>query len=291
MDIDNESLLTIRKLQQAEVTESEIYRRIARFVKKESEKKVLMRIADEEDGHAHIWHKYTNVNMQPEKKKVRHYALLARVFGYTFAIKLMENGERGAQKAYESLSDKVPEARRILNDEISHENELIAMLDEERLKYVGSMVLGLSDALVELTGTLAGLTFALQDTRLVALSGLITGVSATLSMASSEYLSAKSEGRSDAFKSCSYTGIAYCITVALMVLPYLLLPSANYALALIIMLAIVVAEIALFSYYLSVARDQSFKNRFREMAGISLGVAVLAFVIGLAAKHFLGVDI
>lgn len=291
MALDGESLAIISKMQQNETTEAQIYRAIAKFVKNEDDRKTLLHIADEEDAHAHIWHGYTNTSFKPEKKRVRHYALIARVFGYTFAIKLMENGEKGAQEAYDKLSKNVPEAGQIYLDEQRHESELIELLDEERLKYVGSMVLGLSDALVELTGTLAGLTFALQNTRLVALSGLITGVSATLSMASSEYLSAKSEGRTDAFKSCAYTGVAYCITVALMVLPYLLLPAGSYALALFIMLAIVVSEIALFSYYISVTKSLSFKSRFAEMAGISLGVAVLAFIIGLIAKRFLGVDI
>ena len=84
------------------------------------------------------------------------------------------------------------------------------------------MVLGLNDALVELTGSLAGFTFAMQNTRLIALSGLIIGISATFSMASSEFLAARSEGRSDAFKSCTYTGIAYLVTVVLLILPYLL---------------------------------------------------------------------
>ena len=36
--------------------------------------------------------------------------------------------------------------------------------------YYGSIVLGISDALIEMTGVLAGLTFALKDMKLVALS-------------------------------------------------------------------------------------------------------------------------
>ena len=291
MAISEKVLKQIEVMQQGEVTEAAVYRAIARFVKKDSDRQTLLRIADEEDGHGRIWQKYTGREMQPEKKKVRFFAFIARVLGYTFAIKRMENGESHAQDVYEELIREVPEAQKVMEDEKSHEDALIALLDEERLKYVGSMVLGLSDALVELTGTLAGLTFALQNTRLVALSGLITGVSATLSMASSEYLSAKSEGRTDALKSCSYTGIAYCITVALMVLPYLLLPAGMYAAALAIMLTVVVAEIAAFSYYISVTQEMNFKSRFVEMAGISLGVAVLAFVIGLLAKEFLGLDV
>lgn len=291
LTLSKEITALVLRQQRNEVTESLIYRRIAKSVKKDEDKVTLLRIADEEEAHAAIWRGYTGEDCAPDMGRVRLYAFLARVLGYTFAIKRMENGEKGAQNVYSRLAAEIPEAESIMHDEEAHEQALIALLDEERLKYVGSMVLGLSDALVELTGTLAGLTFALQNTKLVALSGLITGVSATLSMASSEYLSAKSEGRTDALKSCSYTGVAYCITVALMVLPYLLLPTESYALALAVMLAVVVAEIALFSYYVSVTQDRPFGARFGEMAGISLGVAVLAFLIGLAAKALLGLDV
>ena len=164
-------------------------------------------------------------------------------------------------------------------------------MDEERLQYVGSMVLGLNDALVELTGTLAGLSFALQNNRLVALSGLITGISATLSMASSEYLSARSEGDANALKSSLYTGIMYLFAVALLVLPYLVLPWDKYVPALISMLLIVVIIIFAFTYYISVAKDLPFKKRFLEMAIISLSVATLSFVVGVLVKKFLGIDI
>ena len=175
--------------------------------------------------------------------------------------------------------------------EEEHEAALLAMLDEERLQYVGSMVLGLNDALVELTGSLAGFTFAMQDTRLIALSGLIIGISATFSMASSEFLAARSEGRSDALKSCSYTGIAYLLTVIALIAPYLIFPTTQFIPALICMLAVVILIIAGFTYYTSVAQDQPFKNRFLEMALISISVAVVSFIVGILAKKFLGVDL
>ena len=57
------------------------------------------------------------------------------------------------------------------------------------------------------------------------------------------------------------------------------------------MLVIVVLIIALFNYYISVAKDLKFKSRFLEMACISLGVAALSFVVGLLVKNVLGVDI
>ena len=203
----------------------------------------------------------------------------------------MENGEEAAQDEYKHLAEEVPESLNIREQEVEHEKALLDMLDEERLQYVGSMVLGLNDALVELTGSLAGFTFAMQNTRLIALSGLIIGISATFSMASSEFLAARSEGRSDALKSCSYTGIAYLFTVIALIAPYLIFPNSQYILALVCMLVVVVLIIAGFTYYTSVAQEEPFKSRFLEMALISVGVAVMSFFVGILAKHFLGVDI
>ena len=157
--------------------------------------------------------------------------------------------------------------------------------------YIGFNLLGLNDALVELTGSLAGFTFAMQNTRLIALSGLILGISATLSMASSEFLAAKSEGRDDAFKSCCYTGTAYLVTVALLILPYLLLGNEQYITALFLMIATVILIIAGFTYYISVAKGEKFRPRFLEMSLISIGVAIISFGVGILAKNILGVDL
>ena len=289
--ISQAALAAIRKMQQGELTESVIYEEIARFAKGEENKETLRRLAREERAHYEIWKSYTGEEMKPEKGKVFKFAFIARIFGFTFAVKLMERGEARAQVEYEALMEEVPESMTIRQEEEEHENALLAMLDEESLQYVGSMVLGLNDALVELTGSLAGFTFAMQNTRLIALSGLIIGISATFSMASSEFLAARSEGRSDALKSCTYTGIAYLITVVLLIAPYLIFGTAQYIPALICMLAVVIAIIAGFTYYTSVAQDQPFKSRFVEMAGISVSVAVISFVVGVLAKQFLGVDL
>ena len=285
------AMAIIRKMQQSELTESVIYEKIAQYAKGEENKQTLLRLAREEKAHYEVWKRYTGVEMYPEKGKVRRYVWLARIFGFTFAVKLMEKGEGNAQEEYELLASEVEESVIIRQQEEEHENALLAMLDEESLQYVGSMVLGLNDALVELTGSLAGFALAMQNNRLIALSGLIVGISATFSMASSEFLAARSEGRSDALKSCSYTGTAYLVTVILLILPYLLLGSSQYILALILMLGIVVLIIAGFTYYTSVALDQPFKSRFTEMASISIGVAVLSFFVGILAKRFLGVDL
>ena len=164
------------------------------------------------------------------------------------------------------------------------------MLDEERLQYAGSVVLGLNDALVELTGALAGLTLALQNEKLIALSGLITGIAASMSMAASEYLSTRSENTDkQPVRAAIYTGIAYIITVALLVMPYLLIQ--NYILDLVIALTTAVIIIAVFNYYISVAKGESFRERFLEMAGLSLGVAAFSFIIGYLIRNWLGINV
>ena len=290
-DLSPAALDIIKKMQQNELTESVIYEKIARFAKGEENKQTLLRLSREEHAHYEIWKKYTGIEMKPEKAKILKYTFLARTLGFTFAVKLMENGESNAQNEYELLAKEVAESTVIRQQEEEHETALLAMLDEERLQYVGSMVLGLNDALVELTGSLAGFAFALQNTRLIALSGLIVGISATFSMASSEFLAARSEGRTDALKSCTYTGVAYLLTVIALIAPYLIFPGTQFVPALLCMLAVVILIIAGFTYYTSVAQDQPFKSRFLEMAIISVSVAVLSFVVGILAKKFLGVDL
>ena len=289
--ISTQAMEIIRKMQQNELTESVIYEKIAAFAKGDENKQTLLRLSREEKAHYEIWKKYSGIEMKPQKAKVLKYTTLARTLGFTFAVKLMERGEENAQTEYALLAQEVPESIQIRRQEEEHEQALLAMLDEEQLQYVGSMVLGLNDALVELTGSLAGFVFALQNNRLIALSGLIVGISATFSMASSEFLSARSEGRTDALKSCTYTGIAYLITVVLLIAPYLILGPTQYIPALICMLAVVVLIIAGFTYYTSVAQDQPFKGRFLEMAIISISVAVLSFIVGILAKKFLGIDL
>ena len=290
-ELSQKAFAIIKRMQQNELIESYIYEEISKFAKGEENKKVLLRLAQEERAHYEIWKQYTGLEMKPEKGKISWYKWMARIMGFTFAIKMMENGESSSQEEYAILTNEVEESVFIRQQEEEHEHALLDMLDEERLQYVGSMVLGLNDALVELTGSLAGFTFALQNTRLTALSGLIIGISATFSMASSEFLAARSEGRDDALKSCTYTGIAYLFTVIALIAPYLIFDNANFIPALICMLLIVVLIIAGFTYYTSVAQDQPFKSRFLEMATISISVAVISFFVGVLAKKFLGVDL
>ena len=203
----------------------------------------------------------------------------------------MEQGEKSAVFNYKEIAKTIPDAIKIQEEEEKHEEQLIEMLDEKGLKYMGSIVLGLNDALVELTGVLAGLTFGFQDTRLVAFSGLITGISAAMSMAGSEYLSTKesNDPHIKPKKAALYTGVAYICTVILLILPYFIFTNIYLALGTTIIIALLI--IAGFNFYSSVAQGHQFKKRFLEMAAISLGVAAISFVVGIVVKQFFGVDI
>ena len=114
-------------------------------------------------------------------------------------------------------------------------------------------------------------------------------------MAASEYLSQKSEvvederERQDPMKSAIYTGIAYIVTVILLVLPYLIFNHYLVALGFTLLNAILV--IMVFNYYISVAQGMNFKRRFIEMAVISLGVAAVSFGVGFVVNHLFGLDV
>lgn len=279
----------IAEMQAKEVAEHCVYDDLSRRVKGPNAA-ILSRIAKEELKHAEIWSKYTgSMPACPPYRKLL-YRLLAMIFGVTFVINLMETGESKAQDIYHELAGEVSECLAIYEQEQEHEKALIEMIDEERLKYISSMALGLNDALVELTGVLAGFTFALGDTRLIAMAGLITGSAATLSMAASEYVSKRhDEDEAHPAKAAVYTGIAYMIAVAVLIAPYLLL--SNPKTALLFCLAGVVLVISVFTLFVSVVRRHSFRPAFLEMVGICFGVALVSFFIGWGARAMFGIDI
>ena len=109
-NISEKTLEIIKRMQQNELTESVIYEKIAAFAKGEENKKTLLRLAHEEKAHYMIWKKYTGLDMKPEMGKVIKYTLLARTLGFTFAVKLMERGEEGAQHEYARLAEEVAES-------------------------------------------------------------------------------------------------------------------------------------------------------------------------------------
>lgn len=280
-------------MQNNEITEKEIYIKVSEITKDENNKKIMLKIANEEQQHYNLIKSYTNVEVSVNKIRVWFYYLAAKIFGFTFAVKQMEGRENEVVRgySYEKLAVSFPKLSKIAEEEEKHELLLLDMLDEERLKYVGAIVLGLNDALVEITGSVAGFTLSMANTKVIALAGLITGISATLSMAASEYIAEKTEGTKNALKSSVYTGISYLGTVILLILPFIFMNKDMYVQALIISLIIAVVIISVFNYYISVAKGLDFKKRFLQMAVVSLGVAAFSFIVGLLVKNILKINL
>jgi len=287
--LDEKTKRTILCFQRNEITENAIYNNLAKKAKRKNAK-ILRRISKDELRHYNEWKEFTQTEVPPNKLTILKYLIISKIFGLTFAIKMMEAGEEEAQGVYDEISRKVPKAKKILKEELEHEQLLVNMIDEEKIGYISSMVLGLSDALVELTGALAGLTFALQNAMLTGTVGLITGIAASLSMSASEYLSQKSEeGGKNPIKASFYTGIAYLLTVLFLIVPYFVFTNYYVSFGVTIMNAILV--ILIFTFFVSVVKEFPFRKTFLEMLMISMGVAVTSFIIGLIARIVLKVEI
>ncbi len=289
-ELSPETQAAVLEAQRSEITEYRIYMRLSERIDDEHNRQVMLRIARQEKEHYDFWRTHTGRDVAPSRLQRWLYLVIATVFGVTFAIKLMERGEEEAQETYEQLAEEIPGAERIVREEEEHEQELVDMIDERHLRYIGSIVRGLNDALVELSGAVAGLTFVLNNTSLIGTTGFITGIAASLSMAGSEYLGSKSEETDKNPVTASlYTGLAYLLVVLFLIFPYFLLGDVIPALA--VMLANVLVVVVLFTFYTSVTRDLSFRHEFGEMAAISLGIAAVTFVIGFVIRSAFGVEV
>jgi VIT1/CCC1 family predicted Fe2+/Mn2+ transporter len=280
------------KQQRAEITEYHVYQGLSKLAKDEHNKSTLSKIAADELKHYHIWKKITGQEVKPNLRKANYYIWLARIFGLSFSLKLMEKGEVNAHAFYEEAKQLLPEVGDIQKEEEDHEHELINILKDNRLSYVGAIVLGLNDALVELTGTLTGLTFAFGNNEVIGITGLIMGIAAALSMASSGYLASQEDEEVKDINpiiAAVYTGLAYLITVFLLVFPYFVFSNGLVALG--VMLLVTLMIIAGYNYYISVAKEVSFRKRFLSMASISIGVAAISFAIGFVVKKYFGFDL
>ncbi|WP_417362232.1 VIT1/CCC1 transporter family protein [Gallaecimonas pentaromativorans] len=277
--------------QQNEINDYSIYTLLARHEPDPHNVKLLHKIAEEEKAHYHFCRTITGKELKASRPLVLFYLILIKLLGTSFAAKFMESREVDAEAFYLDLAKDIPEAKQIYDQETRHENRLLTLLHDKKLNYAGAIVLGMNDALVELTGTLCGVALAFSKTATVGVTGLIMGIAASLSMAGSAYLESK-ESPVDAIDPKLYalnTGLAYIGTTALLVAPYFIFGSMALALGTMFVFAVLV--IWLYSFYISVAKDAPFGSRFISMMALTFGVALISFGIGFAAKRYMGVDL
>lgn len=285
--MDSKTRKQFQKFQQEEMDGYDIYLSLGKRAKDAENGKILVEMAHVEFNHATYIKKYTDLDISPNKKKVLLYRFTAWIFGLTFVLKMLERNEKLTSNIYKQY----PELMSFSKEEDEHEDQLIRLVNESRLKYIGSIVLGLNDALVEFTGALAGFTLALSNSKLIALTASITAIAGALSMGASEYLSNKTEGNSmsQAVTSAVYTGLAFIITVIALISPFAFIATPIYALILTLTIAILI--IALFNFYYAVVCDKSFHKRFAEMAIISFSIAAISFSLGYLLKIFTGINV
>lgn len=271
-----------------------IYRELTKIEKIDEFKKILEELIAHEIQDYNFWLQFSKKkSFKVSKFEIFIYKLMRKFLGLTFTAKFLERHEREMIKLYTEFSKEVDEKLKeeigkIIEHERYHERKLISQIKEEKIEFMGSIILGLNDGLIELTGALVGFSFALQKHFLVALAGLITGISASLSMASSAYIQARFEKNKNPKKASIYTGISYFIIVFILVLPFFFI---NHIFKALLLMALVVFFIIIsISFYASVIFERKFKRQFKEMLISSIGVAVITFIIGLVLRSILKIN-
>lgn len=289
--LEKTNLLKALTQQQNEINDYTIYKTLATYQNDENNRTIFVKIAKEEKLHYDFWLKITNQEIKAQKLIVWWFILLVKVFGTSFALKSLEKREAGAEEFYKELFEVYPESKKIYKQEVEHEFELISMLNDKKLLYAGAIVLGMNDALVELTGTLSGIALAFDKSLVVGVTGLIMGIAASLSMAGSAYFEAK-ENPSEIIKPITYslyTGISYIITTAILVVPFFIFETMTYSLIMMFICAFL--AIISYNFYISVAKDLNFTTRVLQMSAITFGVAIISFLIGYMVKYYFGIEI
>ncbi len=277
-----------------------LYSALARRFPDGASRELMNELARQEKSHVDFWLGVTGGDERRiaiPKLKYSLLVLASRFLGPAFTIRWLERGEDKAIEAYRGLLEsgqlnpvQQVQVRKMLDEEQEHEQVLEQGIEDERRLYLGAAVLGLNDALVELTGGLTGLVSSIRDPRLIGFASLVVGIAASMSMAASNFLSVDI-GEASALKpgkAATYTGTAYIFVVVGLVLPFFLLGDRHVALGISWASAILI--IAAFSFYSAVMQGVSFFRRFGLMMAFGIGVAVISFFIGRALGAMIGIE-
>jgi VIT1/CCC1 family predicted Fe2+/Mn2+ transporter len=276
-----------------------LYSALARRFPEGKSRNLMEQLAGQEKSHVDFWVGVSGINRDVRIPRLKYglLVLASRLLGPAFTIRWLERGEDKAIESYRGLLEgdaltieQRASVERMLAEELEHEQVLERGIEDERRLYLGAAVLGLNDALVELTGGLTGLASSISDPKLIGFASLVVGVAASMSMAASNFLSVDIGEQSELKpgKAAAYTGVAYIFVVVGLVLPFFLLGDRHTALAISWAAALLI--IAAFSYYSSVMQGASFARRFGLMLALGIGVAVISFGIGRVLGAMIGIE-
>ncbi len=271
-----------------ELTEHIVYHTLATMEKNPENRAALERLSTQELTHYEFW-KSLLPPAEAGAIRARWYTVwgvpfLRIVFGVTFITKFLETHENDAVQKYQNILPSIPASHherfmQIIEDEKSHEKALIGQLKEKRVAYMGFIVLGLADAIVEITGVHAGFLGVTGSTLIAGVAGIIVGFSAAISMGSASYLQAKQDTEKSAILSGFLTWASYFCSVILLALPYFLIRVMVPAF--ITSTTVGILLVAGFTFYGAVVFDRTFWREFAETVGLMLGTALATFILGL----------
>jgi len=253
-------------------------------------REIFNKTSREEYRHYLFWKQYSkNCTVKNLWLKILLYNILTLLFGVTFVLKLLERSENKAVSEYSSLGEStgipLSNLKTIIEEELVHENTFVSSISESRVKYLGSIALGISDALVELTGIYAGSLGAFANPLVSGLTGLLAGLSASISMTIASYMQAKSSRLEKPQIAALFTGLAYITVTLLLSLPYFILTSLLSAFTSMILIAVAIS--IYMAIYTAVLGEKSFKREAAETTGLLLGVSILLYVIGRLIGSYL----
>ena len=300
---------------EAEMSDFNLYRLIAEHEKSLELKDLVTDLMHTELRHAKIWAALSGEDPKgysmpiSSRVKLYMYLIARRLMGIAFVTKLLERNEKKGLYEYKGLMKRGISSKlrtkvgSIIKDEEEHESMLLKETEkhEARLDYTRSIVFGMNDGLVEILAVVSGLAMIASSSFIVAITGIIVGISGTLSMAAGAYLSSKSEIVIDRslgkgvskptkpIKDAYYTGAFYFSGALVATYPFILGASGYLGIAEAAISVIIILSIA--STLIAVISDTGIKHRILEMLAISLGTAFITALIGFLIKVMLGIVI
>ena len=298
MPPEDPSLQAIAKVRMSdEFSDFTLYDRLSRTVNSNSPyKQVLMDLSATEHRHYEFWRKYA-----PEEKprlarlKLYWVLFLRRFLGLTFATRYLDRHEANVVHEYQALARMIPESDKaayeeMVADEREHEKAFAMKVESSAVQYISFVVLGLADALVEISGIHAGWLGLFEKTEIAGLAGVIAGGAASLAMASAAFAQAKQGFKGSARLSAIYTGVFYFITAIILATPYFL--TASMLLALFSSLTLAVLILAMTTWYSIVIQQKPFLKDFVEILVILFGATILVFSLGaFVSAEFPGIRV
>jgi vacuolar iron transporter family protein len=281
-----------------EYTDYLVYKRLAESprTKDPKMKAILVTLSNTEYRHYEFWKKYmpADSKVKPSTWTIYLTLFLRMIFGNTFAIKYLEKHETAVIKRYKSVKSSIPEAdqrqfEEMVRDEEEHENTFMEQMQGRYLKYISFIILGLADAIVEISGIHAGSLGIYHSTEITGLAGIVAGAAASIAMASAAYAQAKQGFQGSPGISAVFTGGSYFLNAIVLAAPYFFTKSQGIAISTSIIFAILI--IAFVSYYNSIVSQSHFLRDFIELAGIMLGASAALFLFGLLIRSVFGITI